>query len=543
MTTGTATRPRAWLFPTLAGYHRAWLGPDVVAGLTAGAVVVPQAMAYATIADLPVQVGLYTCMVPMLVYAALGGSRAMSTSTTSTIATLTATTLVSAGVAAGSDDALGSLVTLTLLTGLILLVLRVLRLGSLVEAISSATVLGVQVGVGATVAVGQLPTLLGVDSHFAGHGFIRSLRATVDALDQVSWPTVALSVGSIAALLLLARYAPRVPGPLLVAGAGIALAAWTALPSHGVDLIDAVPRGLPMPRLPDLDHLGPLVTGAAAVAVMAFLESAAVARSMRGAHDPQIESDRELLAVSAANVAGSFFTTMPAAGGFSQSAVNKSAGARSQGAQLVTVALAVAVALLLGPVLSYLPKATLAALVFVAVLGLIKLGDLFRLARISPIDFWVALATALVGVTAGLLPAVGIGVLITLALVLRELNVPRLDVVGRRGDAVAVHVAQGLYTANVSEYMRAILDLVTSQEPPVTAVVLDLRRMEATTLTVLDALRELDHELAQDGVRLYVAAVPDSGRVVAQRVSWYQGLESEGREFRTVDDALAVAGA
>ena len=132
-----------WLLPTLSGYRTAWLGRDILAGLTAGAVVVPQAMAYATIANLPVQVGLYTCIVPMLVYAMLGGSRAMSVSTTSTIATLTAATMVSAGIAAGSDDALGSLMMLTLLVGAILLLARVFSLGSLVENISDATALGV----------------------------------------------------------------------------------------------------------------------------------------------------------------------------------------------------------------------------------------------------------------------------------------------------------------------------------------------------------------------------------------------------------------
>src|SRR5688572_9743553 len=147
--------------PTLSGYRRAWLGRDLLAGLSAGAVVIPQAMAYATIANLPVQVGLYTCIVPMLVYACLGGSRAMSVSTTSTIATLTATTLVSAGVAAGAEDAIGSLMMLTLLVGVILLLARLCRLGSLVENISGATVLGIKIGVGATVAVGQLPKLLG----------------------------------------------------------------------------------------------------------------------------------------------------------------------------------------------------------------------------------------------------------------------------------------------------------------------------------------------------------------------------------------------
>ncbi len=369
----TATRRPPWLFSTVEGYRREWVVRDVVAGLSAGAVVIPQGMAYATIANLPVQVGLYTCILPMLVYAFLGGSRAMSVSTTSTIATLTATTLVSAGVAAGSDDAIGSLMMLTLLVGVILLIARLCRLGSLVENISGATVLGLKIGVGATVAVGQLPKLLGESYNFSGHGFLKSLGAVAQAFDSVNWPTVALSAGSILVIVVLKRFAPRVPGALVVVVAGILLVALAGLDRYGVDLIAAVPSGLPVPGVPDFSQAVVLVPGALAIAVMAFLESAAVARSLRAASEPQIDSDQELFATGAANTVGAFFGTMPAAGGFSQSAVNQSAGARSQAATLVTVVLAVLVALFLGPVLSLLPEATLAAMVFVAVAGLINI--------------------------------------------------------------------------------------------------------------------------------------------------------------------------
>ena len=263
-TTAPAPRPRRAL-PTLSGYRREWLVPDIVGGLSAGAVVVPQAMAYATIANLPVEIGLYTCIVPMLVYALLGGSRAMSVSTTSTIATLSATTLVSAGVATAADDphdAVGSLMMLTLLVGAILLLARLCKLGSLVENISGATLLGMKIGVGATVAVGQLPKLLGETYDFTGHGFLRSLAAVGQAFGSVNWPTVALSAGSIATLLLLKRFAPKVPGALIVVGAGILLVAFAGLEEAGVDLIAPVPSGLPLPGLPELSTLPTLVPGA-----------------------------------------------------------------------------------------------------------------------------------------------------------------------------------------------------------------------------------------------------------------------------------------
>ncbi|MBD3942983.1 SulP family inorganic anion transporter [Microbacterium sp. NEAU-LLC] len=542
--TATVSRRPRWLLPTFAGYRREWLLPDIVGGLSAGAVVVPQAMAYATIANLPVQIGLYTCILPMLVYALLGGSRAMSVSTTSTIATLTATTLVSAGVAASADDpdaALGSLMTLTLLVGAMLLLAWLLKLGSLVENISGATVLGLKIGVGATVAVGQLPKLLGETGNVSGEGFISSLVAVGKAFDSVNWPTVALSVGSILVLVLLQRFAPRVPGTLIVVAAGILLAAFTGLTAAGVALIDPVPSGFPTPSLPDFTHFADLIPGALAIAVMAFLESAAVARGIRKATEPQIDSNQELFATGAANVVGSFFTTMPSAGGFSQSAVNQNAGAKTQLSTLVTVVLAILVALFLGPVLSLLPQATLAAMVFVAVMGLINIPELVRWAHISRIDFWIALVVALIGLSAGLLPAVAIGVVMTLVLVLREVNIPRLDITGREGDVVAVHLGRGLYTANAAENARAIIALATSQTPPVDALVLDVERLDIITVTILDALESLDRELAQLGIVLHLARLPEKATAIARKTPWFASLERDGRVHATVPEGLAAA--
>ncbi|WP_313821427.1 SulP family inorganic anion transporter [Citricoccus sp.] len=533
---------RTWLLPTLAGYQRAWITPDVVSGLAAGAVVVPQAMAYATIANLPVQVGLYTCIVPMLVYAFLGGSRSMSVSTTSTIATLTATTLVSAGVAAGAEDALGSLMALTLLVGVILLLARLLRLGSLVENISGATVLGLKIGVGATVAAGQLPKLLGETVNFSGHGLIRSLAAVGAALDSVHWPTVGLSVASILTLFLLQRFVPQIPSTLIVVLGGILLVALTGFKESGVDLIAPVPSGLPVLALPDFSAVGALVPGALAIAIMAFLESAAVARSTRRPEEPTIDADQELFATGAANVFGAFFTAMPAAGGFSQSAVNQNAGAKTQLSTLVTVVLAILIALFLGPVLSLLPQATLAAVVFVAVVGLIDVPELVRWARFSRVDFWIALTVAVVGLTAGLLAAVAVGVVVTLLLVLRELNKPAVSAGERRGDALEVRLGSGLYTANIRPNTTAVEELVGTYAG-VKTVVLDLHRLEATSITVIDGLMDLDRQLSSKGVELHLAALPPKATAVAQGFPWFEKLQARNRVHPSVAAGLGAVAA
>lgn len=232
---------------------------------------------------------------------------------------------------------------------------------------------------------------------------------------------------------------------------------------------------------------------------------------------------------------------MPAAGGFSQSAVNQGAGARSQLATLTTVGLAVLVALFLAPVLSLLPEATLAAMVFTAVAGLVNIPELVRWARISRMDFWVATSVAAIGLTAGLLPAVAVGVVVTLVLVLRELNIPRVRVVGRRGSALGLEPERGLYTANALANRRLIVQTVAAQAEPVRTLVLGLPQQVVMSITVLDALEALDRELAQLGVELHLAALPADATAVAARTSWYSALAADGRVHPSVDVGLRAA--
>lgn len=548
------TTRRAWLAPTLQGYDRRLLRTDVVAGLAAGAVVVPQAMAYATIAGLPVQVGLYTCMVPLLVYAALGGSRTLSMSTTSTIATLTATTFVSAGVAADATDPVAALSTLTLLVGALLLLAWALRLGALIENISQATLVGIKAGVGATVALAQVPKLLGVPADPDATGFFAVLASVVRSLPDLDPTTTALSVLCVGALLLLARTLPRVPAPLLVVAGSILAVVLLDLPEHGVALIDPVPSGLPSLSLPDLTLVPDLLTGALAVAVMAFLETVAVARGVRRTTEPQVDASTEMLANAVASIAGALTQALPPAGGFSQTAVNLRAGARSQVAGLTTAVLAVLVALFLAPVLDDLPQATLGALVVVATTSLIKVSDFVALGRINRVELLVALVTTAVGLTAGLLAAVGVGVVLTLVLVLRELDRPRVVPLhpkaggGWTPDArsaapdlpgvLVLHLDAGLYTANTRPTTDHVTALVEGSDREIEVVVLECAAQHVITSTVLDGLAELDRQLHDAGVTLVLAVVPEAVAARARGSRWFRRLDDEGRSTVTVDAAV-----
>jgi sulfate permease, SulP family len=545
----------AVIAPWLRGYDRSWLAKDVLSGLAAGAVVIPQAMAYATIADLPVEVGLYTCMVPMAVYALLGGSRTLSVSTTSTVAILTGSTLVAAGVAANAEDPARTLAALTLLVGVILLIARALRLGVLIDNISEATLTGIKVGVGLTVAAGQLPSLLGTPSDPDADNFFSELRAIVDHLGDISWVTAAFSAATIGVLLGLRRRAPQVPGPLVAVAGGILLVAIGSIDDHGVALIDPVPSGLPTPVTPSFDHIDQLLAGAFAIAIMVFLETLAVARSVRRKSEPPIDNDQELLAGGLSCAAGAFFRGMPSAGGFSQTAINQRAGARTQLSELVTVALAVACALFLGGVLSDLPEATLASMVVIAVLGLIDVSAFARFWRLSRLEFWVAVITAASGLVFGLLPAVLVGVLLTLFLVLVELD--RVDMTelqptpggrdveaaGRRTkpvDGLLVLRFDGpLYTANVRSANRKVIARV-DRHPGAEVLVLDATALARLPVTVIDEVAELERELGYRDVELWIAALPPVALRTARQTPRWREFDDAGRVYPTALAAVAA---
>ncbi|ORA37120.1 SulP family inorganic anion transporter [Mycobacterium aquaticum] len=530
--------------PALLPYQRQWLRGDVFAGLTAGAVVIPQAMAYATVANMPVEFGLYSCMLPMVVYALTGGSRSVSVSTTSTVATLTASTMLGAGVLAGSSGAPSELMALTLLVGVILLVARVLRLGSVVENINEATLIGLKAGVGLTIAAGQLPKLLGVKPDPNHEGFFRVLASALRQLGHAHLMTVVLSLASIGLLWFIGRAYPKVPGPLVVAGLGIAGAAFGGLTALGVKLIPAVPEGLPVPGWPAFDQIGHLLPGALAIAMMAFLETVSAARGIRHRDDAQIEPDRELSALGLAAVAGAFFHALPPSGGFSQSQVNTRAGARSQVSGLVTAALAVVVALLLAPVLSKLPEATLGAMVLVPVLGLIEVRALRQLWTFSRREFTLAILVMAVALTVGLLPAVAVGVLLTLYAVLHNANQPHVvQVVKNDGistdgpegelvhpaDPLVLRTQVALYTANLRANTRMIRIMALSADPPPKTLVVDLSRQLRISTTILDGLRDLDADLDAAAVRVEFTAMPAAALALARRSPWWQDVEREGR--------------
>ncbi len=330
-------------------YPRAWWRPDLVAGLTAAAVVIPKAMAFATIAGLPVQIGLYTCLAPMLVYAFSGSSWVLSVSSTTTLAILLSAELAghAAGGAAGSVVAVSA--TVAFLVGVFLLLAHAMRLGFLADFLSESVLVGFKAGIGLVIVLDQLPKLFGV--RVEDQGFLPHLLGFLRQLPDTSLPTFLLSLALLLLLAVVPRLAPRLPVALLAVLVAVAASGLLSLGEHGVATVGAVPAGLPALQPPRMAWFGELWPGALGIALMSFTESIAAARAFQREGEPRPRPDRELLALGLANLAGGLSGCLPAGGGTSQTAVNRSAGARSPMASLVTAAAALAVMLLLAPAL------------------------------------------------------------------------------------------------------------------------------------------------------------------------------------------------
>jgi len=397
----------------LSGYQKSWLRFDAIAGVSSAAVVIPKSMALASIAGLPLQAGLYVALVPMVVYALLGTSRPLSVSSTSTIAMLTATALTLAVPGASPAQLLSAAATLALLVGGVLMMAGLLRLGFLANFMSDPVLAGFRAGIGLAIIVDQIPKLLGV--HIGSGNFFHKVLATLQHIPETNRATLLLAAATMAMLIGFERFRPRFPAPLAAVIIGVAAAGFLGLHAVGVALTGAIPARIPAPQLPDFSLLESLWPSALGIALMSFTESIAVGRTFARHDDPPLAPDRELIALGAANIAGSFFQSFPAGGGASQTAVNSRAGARTQVAELVTVAMVVATLLFLSSFISLLPQATLAAVVVVTSLPLLSTADFRSILRIRRMEFLWAIAAfagvVVLGTLQGILVAIAISIL------------------------------------------------------------------------------------------------------------------------------------
>jgi high affinity sulfate transporter 1 len=539
----------------LPGYRREWLTADAVAGVTSAAVVVPKALAFATIAGLPLQAGLATAFVPAVVYAFLGASRPMSLSTTSTIAILAAAQVSALAPEGSGVSPLAVAATLSVLVGVVLLLARVLRLGAAANLISDPVLTGFKAGIGLVVVADQLPKLLGI--HIAKAGFLRDVVSIVRHLAETHFATLLLGGGLLAAIFLLEHFAPKVPAPLVAVAAGIAASSALGLAALGVATVGEVPGGLPPITPPLVSLVEELWPGAVGIALMSFIETIAVGRAFRDRGEPQPDADRELVALGVANLAGGFVGGMPAGGGTSQTAVSRRAGAKTQLCGAVAALGALATLLFLAPLLGLMPSAALAAVVIATSIPLIKLGDFRAIAKIRRTELvWAIAATAGV-VVLGTLKGILVAVLVSVVALAAQQFRPSVFPVGRkRGTEVfrrispehpddetfpgvlLVRIIGRLFFLNVKRASDDLAALVEEAQPRV--VVLDGSALIDLEFTALKSLIEAEESARARGVLLCLAALNPEVREMVDRSSLGATLGRE-RMFFNLEQAVAAA--
>jgi len=536
----------------LGQYRREWLRPDVIAGLTAAAVVIPKAMAYATIAGLPLQVGLYTAIVPMVVYALLGTSRLLSVSTTTTIAILAAAEL---GRAAPGGDA-GALIaagaTLAMLVGVFLVAAAVLRLGFVANFISEPVLTGFKSGIGLVIVVDQIPKLLGI--HIEKAGFFKDLLAFAGQLPHTSLATLLLAVVLLALIFGLERFAPRAPAPLIAVAVAIAASGLFGLSDAGVATVGSVAGGLPTLVWPRLDLVQEMWPAAAGIALMSFTETIAAARAFAAPGERRPEPNQELLALGLGNVAGGLLGAMPAGGGTTQTAVNRKAGARTQVAELVTAAAALATLQLLAPVIALMPQAALAAVVVAYSIDLIRPAEFREIARVRRTEFYWALIAFAGVVLLGTLQGILVAVIVSLLALAHQAYDPHVYVVGRkRGTGVfrplsrehpddetwpgllIVRPEGRLFFANAQRVFDKMRSLIDQARPRV--VMLDCSAVIDIEYTAVKMLVEAEEKLRHQGVTVWLAALNPEALAVVRRSKLGETL---GRERMFLNREIAV---
>jgi sulfate permease, SulP family len=542
----------------LRTYKRADLPKDVSAGLIVAVMLVPQGMAYALLAGLPPVHGLYASTVPAVVYAIFGTSRHMPVGPPALMALLTFAG-VSTLAPPGSGEFISYALLLALMAGALQLALGLLRMGFVTDFVPRPVLSGFIYASAVIIALGQAGNLLGIEIP-GEDSTVRTAAVLLSRLGEADLATLTVGAAGVSALVLISRRAPRLPGPLLVAAGGIVAVYVLDLGNRGVGIVGDVPRGLPGLSAPplDLEAMRVLVPAALAVAFVGYVESISVAKAIAAREGYRVDADAELRALGLANVSAAFSSGFPVAGSFSRTAVQYDSGARTQLASVVTALAIVLTLLFLTPLFYFLPDAALAAIVVVAVYGLLDFGEVRRTFEVRRADGYAMLLTfaltLLVGVEEGIIAG---SVFALLAFVRRtaypeitELGyVPERDAfLGLRShpeaktfpEALIVRLDARLYYANVPFFERW-LTRAAANRPSLRWIVIDCRGVNGIDVTAIEELENLIATYHARGVTLLLTHVKLQVRERLQSAGWDEKFE-ENIIRPTTRDALASLG-
>lgn len=518
----------------LPAYERAWLRPDVMAGLTLAAFTVPEAIAYAELAGLPPQTGLYASIAPPLLYMVFGTSRQLVVGPTSAVSVLIASGL--AALSISSPEHYAALAAATaILVGVIALVSYSLRLGFLVNFISESVLVGFATGAGLYIASTQLGKMFGITGS-NGQFFERMWYLVLNLGDA---NVFALGFGLAGILILLGgeHYYRRIPWALVVVLGATGLMGVTDLAKRGVHIIGEIPTGMPGFSIPHLafSDVPDLLRTAIGAFVLAYLEGMSMARTFATKHRYRLDANQELLALGVASLGAGVTQAYPVAGSFSRSVLNDTLGAKSQFANGIAGILIALVVLFAAGLFTNLPEPILASVVLVAVKGLVKVDALRRLYRLRRVEFWTAIAAMAGVLVLGILDGVIIGALLSLLLVIGRASQSRISVLGKvpglpqftdlrenpENTAIAglciIRADEGVFYANADSIRYEILKSLQNCPPPVRTVILDLEMTSDLDLSGAEMLAGLRRELHEAGVQLRLSRVQRSARVLLAR--------------------------
>jgi len=534
------------IFRWLPGYHRSWLRPDIVAGITLAAYAVPVSLAYASLAGLPSQAGLYCYLAGGIAYAVFGTSKQLAVGPTSAISILIGSAI--GAMAAGDVLTQWHLAMFAaIIAGVIGVVGWLLKLGGIVSFVSETILSGFKLGAALVIATTQLPKLFGISS--GGSDFFTRIIDLVRHLGDINMPSLTVGLSCLALLLLGERFLPGRPVALGVVILAIVAMSLAPLEEMGVKTVGTIPSGLPQLGWPDvrLRDTDGLLTLALACFLLSYIESISVARTFGLRHRYPINPNQELLALGVANFASGVASGYPLAGGMSQSAVNEKAGARTPLALVFASCTIGGVLLFLTGLMSNLPQPVLAAVVLMAVKDLIRLKDLRYYHRVSRLEFNVAMA-AVVGVLLfGILKGILLAAIFSILLLLKQASRPRITVLGRFPGSsrfgevsrypetepvpgvLALRVEAAFLYFNSQNIMEEIVRLTGEQQPPVSRVVIDLSTSPNVDLAGAHMLAELHERLTDSGVTLSLAEMHSTVRDLLEADGLLQNLSGSRR--------------
>jgi sulfate permease, SulP family len=529
---------------------------DLAAGLTVGAMLVPQAMAYALLAGLPPEVGLYAATVPVMVYAVFGTSKQLSVGPFALVSLLTASAL--APIAdEGTAAYLEAAALLALIVGVVHLVVGVSRLGFLANLLSHSVLVGFTAAAAILIAFSQVKHLLGI-STASTDSFVDMVPEVFDNVADTHGPTLAVGLVALAALAGLKRWAPRLPASLLVVIGSVATSRAIDLESEGVAVAGNIPASLPSFSVPELSRslVGDLFATALVISLVGFMGSIAMAKVYGRRHGDEIDPNQELIGIGAANVAAGVFGGYPVTAGMSRTAVNDAAGARTQLASIISAGVVLATIAFLTPLLAALPTAALGAIIIMAVLGLIDVAEIRNIVVVKRSDL-IGLGMAFVGTLAlGMELGIGLAVVASMLVVFARMSMPHSAVLGHVDNTTSyrnvnrfpevttypgiriVRVDAALSFVNATKVRNLLLSHAEALDAEPRALVLDASGINDLDATGAAMVYELLAELEKRGVELHVADAKGPVRDVLHRSGLWARLDD--RLHTSTHDAVAA---